>query len=1546
MNKKHIIIIAFCVVLVIAGVLVYTQVIVPGNKYSDAVKAMQNQNYTEASIAFQELKGYKDSETRLLELHANELFDSGSYADVVDMYATLPVEYQDHADDLIAIYKDASDKRDSGQYDEAVAIFASLGNYTDSVTQIKQTKYLKAASLADSNLFDEAVAVYTELGTYSDSAAKIPETLYRKAGYLADTGLYDDAVREYQGLGDYSDAKEKISETMYRKAIALDADGQYDDAVRIFTQLGAYSDAAEKVNETKYHKANALIQSGDDLNRTAGEKLLMELGDYKDSQSLRIQSNADSLYSGGNYAGAYELYAQLPEQYQTHAEDYKAKFAAAESKAKEGKYDEAIAEFSTLGTYPGAEDRVLQTKYLKAGELAEAGSYTDAIAIYTELSDYRDSASLLLKAKGDQLYDAGDIAGAYVVYAGLAEQYQTHAEDYKAKYAAAEQKLAEKKFDEASEQFRVLGDYSDAKQRSVSCIYDKAAYLHQSGKYTEAADVYLSLNETEKANQELYEKAKALWDAGDLQGAREEYKALGSYSDAAQQLIKVCIEMAEQSILNKDYAAALSVYQGLEQTPEIKEREYSLAQVCYDEGYYAEATSAYETLGQYELSLSKLPIARYAWADQLFTAGKYAEAAEQFMLLGEMTDSQDRAKESVYQLATTCLDNKEYDLAKSHFESIPGYNDADIMSKECDYRKASDLMGEGKNKEAEIIFRALGDYSDSKTKTEQCVYNQAEILFIKGHYMEAKKLYDTISFSDSNTKAKQCVYNQAGVLFNQGDYAGAKVMYASVDYLDSQDKANESAYQEADALYRGEKYTDAEKVFLSVKDYKDSETRAKDSHLRQGKVLMEAEDYQGALVLFEGFDYADSADLAAKCHYELGRNSHLAGKTDEAVAEYAYAVSLPEARGALLSMAKDYAVINEPEKAIQTLWLIRDQEDAQIELTRIAATALQNGKSDLALLAYSVFEEHPEIDFKDLYQSTSYDHIKTLAGNCSLLDGGLGFKEYTIYHFAAMARDYGLYDASVQAYSDLGEYTDSAIQLNETYYLIASEKEENGDQEGAYSIFISLGEYRDSFERANKPYYDLGITKKEAGEWDAAVAAFEHAGAYSDASTQILATRYAEGEAKRAVLDLDGAIKAFAEAGTFSDAAIRLSEARYEQAKHLFEQGNYDEAIAAFESIIDYEDSKELLKPCFYGKAQDYEKTGYYKAASEYYLQAGDYSDAKTKVTQMQGIIQNSPMFVVEGKGGYGYCNEKGEIVIPCQWSKARSFVDGIAEVTNEKQQSACINTSGTIIKPFDDDSVYNIKYGYVLVADAKDMYTKKVYDINGKVVFLSEDINNTELADGGLFYNMHSDFYTCRYFDFKTKESWEVCPCLGVDYYGDGLLSVSFGGNNGCGLVDKNGNVVFSVDDPWRLYEACSEGVIQVWNSNSRWAKYMTIEGKDITIAEWDGDYSGDFSEGYCVVTKTKATKDKSGPFGYIDKQGKLVIDLQYEWAQPFSEGLAAVKKNGKWGFIDKKGNIVIDIKYDGVGSFVNGYAVVTINNTRYYIDKTGTEAFPYKVN
>jgi len=119
-------------------------------------------------------------------------------------------------------------------------------------------------------------------------------------------------------------------------------------------------------------------------------------------------------------------------------------------------------------------------------------------------------------------------------------------------------------------------------------------------------------------------------------------------------------------------------------------------------------------------------------------------------------------------------------------------------------------------------------------------------------------------------------------------------------------------------------------------------------------------------------------------------------------------------------------------------------------------------------------------------------------------------------------------------------------------------------------------------------------------------------------------------------------------------------------------------------------------------------------------------------------------------------------------------------------------------------------------------------------------------------------------------------------------------------------------------------------------------------------------------------------GPFGFIDKTGKIVIPVKLARARPFSEGLAFasgakygfIDKSGRWaitadskqftgdfheglarfchsrnerleGFIDKKGNVAIPARFQGLGDFSEARAPFKTKNNRYgFIDKTGTVA------
>lgn len=82
-----------------------------------------------------------------------------------------------------------------------------------------------------------------------------------------------------------------------------------------------------------------------------------------------------------------------------------------------------------------------------------------------------------------------------------------------------------------------------------------------------------------------------------------------------------------------------------------------------------------------------------------------------------------------------------------------------------------------------------------------------------------------------------------------------------------------------------------------------------------------------------------------------------------------------------------------------------------------------------------------------------------------------------------------------------------------------------------------------------------------------------------------------------------------------------------------------------------------------------------------------------------------------------------------------------------------------------------------------------------------------------------------------------------------------------------------------------------------------------------------------------------------FIDKTGKLVIPDKARQTKKLavSDSLAAVQDaSGKWGFIDTAGVTKIQPQFNFAGPFSEGLAAVDLCDKCSYIDKTGRRAFP----
>ena len=86
------------------------------------------------------------------------------------------------------------------------------------------------------------------------------------------------------------------------------------------------------------------------------------------------------------------------------------------------------------------------------------------------------------------------------------------------------------------------------------------------------------------------------------------------------------------------------------------------------------------------------------------------------------------------------------------------------------------------------------------------------------------------------------------------------------------------------------------------------------------------------------------------------------------------------------------------------------------------------------------------------------------------------------------------------------------------------------------------------------------------------------------------------------------------------------------------------------------------------------------------------------------------------------------------------------------------------------------------------------------------------------------------------------------------------------------------------------------------------------------------------------------NGKWGYIDKEGNMIIEPKFDGGFEFSDGLAEfISQDGKYGYINKKGEVVIEPTFYYGGGFEDGIAPVFLELNEFrdkpysYIDKTG---------
>jgi len=128
----------------------------------------------------------------------------------------------------------------------------------------------------------------------------------------------------------------------------------------------------------------------------------------------------------------------------------------------------------------------------------------------------------------------------------------------------------------------------------------------------------------------------------------------------------------------------------------------------------------------------------------------------------------------------------------------------------------------------------------------------------------------------------------------------------------------------------------------------------------------------------------------------------------------------------------------------------------------------------------------------------------------------------------------------------------------------------------------------------------------------------------------------------------------------------------------------------------------------------------------------------------------------------------------------------------------------------------------------------------------------------------------------------------------------------------------------------------------NGVWG-YANRDGKVVIKPQFT--LASRFSEGLALVWTggiplTDSTVKSFVKMGYIDETGHWVIQSRFEYYffDSFSEGVVPFRRQfSRWGYMDRNGKIAIRPQFDWAGTFSQGLAVVLLDGRCGRIDKSG---------
>lgn len=301
----------------------------------------------------------------------------------------------------------------------------------------------------------------------------------------------------------------------------------------------------------------------------------------------------------------------------------------------------------------------------------------------------------------------------------------------------------------------------------------------------------------------------------------------------------------------------------------------------------------------------------------------------------------------------------------------------------------------------------------------------------------------------------------------------------------------------------------------------------------------------------------------------------------------------------------------------------------------------------------------------------------------------------------------------------------------------------------------------------------------------------------------------------------------------------------------------------------------------------------------------------ENKYDDIKSLGENTKAYIVMLDNKYGV-----EGILDCKYQDIKPLNNKEIFCVKEEGKYKVINTEGKVIFSEEFDSIETIKDN-IIVYKNKDKYC--AYDVKNDNK-LTKTYKTLKYTANGLFIARTNKNYGI--IDIKAKTIVEE-KYSNIGYYEDMKVYE---------LEEKNAEVNTILNSE---LEEIAKGIITETNYEKSYIKLWREDGYSYY------NLRGEKLETREILTNNNLfLSKKNNKYGFIDKEGNIVVDYMYDDAREQNEfGYSAVKKDGLWGSIDKNGRINSDTKYNLENNliidFIGQYHIGEDINLRYYTNK-----------